>query len=237
MAPSAVSSSYDSNRCRVSQKLKSLCGCEACKEPDLRASADRYAASAAKQKEERLEELDAVRRSSEKGSERGSVTAQLDLGSKLDDAVAALAAQIAAPSTATRSVAPAPAAAPSPADWQLVPEDATGRSYWWNSATDEVSWSAPPGVEAPEEMLAQVDDFLEESIDLEEEGGCAPLWSMDGELRPVGASMDGELRRKLQEAEAERRQEVRAATLRAHLQPPRPKPRGLTQGPTPHPRS
>ena len=56
---------------------------------------------------------------------------------------------------------PAEAAAPAPtptptsttttttAEWQLVPDEASGTAYYWNPATNEVSWTAPPDSAAP----------------------------------------------------------------------------------------
>ena len=62
----SVSTSYDFSRCPETQKLKSVCLCDACKDgPDLKAIAEQDAAWAAKKRAEKFAELDEIRRSSE----------------------------------------------------------------------------------------------------------------------------------------------------------------------------
>ena len=62
----SVSTSYDFSRCPETQKLKSVCLCDSCKDgPDLKAIAEQDAAWAAKKRAEKFAELDEIRRSSE----------------------------------------------------------------------------------------------------------------------------------------------------------------------------
>ena len=109
------------------------------------------------------------------------------------------------------SPTPDSAAGAAPEDeWELVEEEGTGRSYWWNPATDEVSWGAPaqgapaaaasPGKDGKEGQLgaAEVPEEVAEGSEDEgeEEGGGAPLWSMDGleagQLRTASAQAAGD---------------------------------------------
>ena len=181
----------------MTQKLKTLCQCTACTSVDLRASAEQDEAWAARRRDDLQKELDAVRRSSDKGSERGSVTdrfmGQQDAGNRSPPPEGQAASSVAPAAAPSADPEADPAAAPpESSDWQLVPEEGTGRTYWWNAATDEVSWSAPPGVAPPVEAAEEEEEVLEDlTEDGDEEGGSAPLWSMDGlESGQLGAAVE-----------------------------------------------
>ena len=95
-APS-VSTSYDLSRCQATQKLKSVCLCDACKGgPDLKASAEQDEAWAAKRRAEKFAELDEVRRSSETAPGGGSSLAAAAAAARAEMPASTKAAALAA---------------------------------------------------------------------------------------------------------------------------------------------
>jgi hypothetical protein len=153
-APS-VSTSYDFSRCQETQKLKSVCLCDACRDgPDLKAIAEQDAAWAAKKRAEKFAELDEIRRSSESTPGGGSSLAAAAAAARAEMPAAIKAAALAAKS-ASSSKPDGDASTTSSAARPNAPANTFGRdrSYLFAEQTLPVASPAPDPAAgaAPEE--------------------------------------------------------------------------------------
>ena len=168
----AASSGYDSRRCRITGRLRTLCYCSECLRPESERIEERAAQEAVwveARHSEREQELEALR-SSGRGQVASRWAAAEELASNSSGspspaqlrrtAPARCGDGVASPSPLARigrsgdrdgggmPFARAPSAAsetssdPSAGEWEAVVAD-DGRQYFWNRATDAVSWVDP----------------------------------------------------------------------------------------------